>query len=208
MLNISSKENEIPLKVGITGGIGSGKTTACQIFSVLGIPVFDADRAAKSLYSHEKVRDFLQHLPAAGLYRNDGSIDRKILASLLFSDPVLYQKINGLIHPLVRDTFEKWHNRQTACYVLYEAAILFESGYYRNLDAVILVTAPAETRIQRVMTRDGLSREEIIARMQHQWNDREKKDLADYVLTNDDNSFLTTQVLETDKMIRNYGKDR
>lgn len=190
------------LKVGLTGNIGSGKTFVASIFQTLGMPVFFADNDAKKLYERDDVKTQLRLLYGDAIFSNSGELDKKALAGIVFSDEDKLQKINGLIHPLVRENFINWMNlRMNASYVIYEAAILFESGHYKNLDNVILVTAPEDVRIQRVMDRDGSSREEVMARISHQMAEEKKIPLADYIIRNDGREMVIPQVMEVHRKL-------
>jgi dephospho-CoA kinase len=169
MWNISLRKTDLPLRIGITGGIGSGKSLVCSVFKLLGVPVFEADRVAKDLYhSNAEIKNKLTGMFGEGLYSDRGVLNRKLLSSIVFNDREALHKVNEMIHPLVREAFESWIQQQSYCYVLHEAAILFESGFYKMMDANILVTAPEEIRIRRVMERDHLTKEEVTARMHNQ----------------------------------------
>lgn len=209
MSNFSSRRTDLPLKVGITGGIGSGKTLVCRAFSILGIPVFNADRAARDLYSsHPEVRMEMVNLFGEKVFLPSGPINRGYLASVIFSDPGALAAVNALIHPRVREAFGAWHRQQEAPYVLFESALLFETGSWRAMDAIMLVTAPRELRIQRVMERDQVTREAVIARMNNQWDDDRKREENMIIIVNDDKKPLLEQILITDKNLRTYGKFR
>src|SRR5690606_22215644 len=150
--------------VGITGGIGSGKTTVAKMFESLGIPVYYADDEAKNLTATSPViREGLIGLLGEETFKN-GVLDRKYMAGKIFNDKDLLEKANAIIHPQVALHFENWVSNQSTPYVLKEAAILFESGSYQQCDKTILITAPEDIRIQRVMERDGVSKEEVLAR--------------------------------------------
>jgi dephospho-CoA kinase len=207
MWNTSLRRTDLPLTIGITGGIGSGKTLVCSVFRLIGTEIFEADRVAKELYSgDENVKQQLTELFGPGIYTPDGHINRQSLAAIIFRDRGALQNVNEIIHPLVKAQFEKWIQHKTGKYVLHEAAILFESGFYKGMDANILVTAPDELRIQRVMDRDHLSREDVIIRMQNQFSEEESLKLADFVIKNDGSDFVIKQVLDIDKRIKENGK--
>jgi dephospho-CoA kinase len=207
MWNTSLRRTDLPLKIGITGGIGSGKTLVCSIFRLIGAEIFEADRVARELYSgDENVKLQLTELFGRGIYTADGTINRQLLAAIIFSDRGALQKVNELIHPLVKAEFEKWALQKTGVYVLHEAAILFESGFYKLMDANILVTAPDELRIQRVIDRDRVSREDVLIRMQNQFQEEESLKLTDFVIRNDGSEFIIKQVLDIDEKIKNNGK--
>lgn len=184
------------LKIGLTGGIGSGKSTVAQVFTALGIPVYYADTAARELMNRDpELRAALVRQFGEAVYR-EGQLDRKYLASIVFSDPYQLEILNALIHPVtIRDAGE-WMKRQQAPYAIKEAALLFESGAVENLDYVIGVTAPLPLRIQRVMRRDQLTREEVMDRVKRQLDERIKMKLCDFVLVNDEQQPLLEQVLE------------
>lgn len=209
MWNTSSRRTDFPLRIGITGGIGSGKTLVCSVFRLIGAEIFEADRVTKDLYSiDDNVKRQLVKLFGPEIYTPEGTLKRQRLAAIIFSDRVALEKVGNIVHPLVREKFEIWMQQKTGCYVLHEAAILFESGFYKLMDANILVSAPEELRVQRVMDRDQLSREEVLIRMQNQYPEEECLKLADFVIRNDGSEFIIRQVLETDKRIKEYGKFR
>lgn len=185
------------LKVGITGGIGSGKTTVCRVFEWLGIPVYYADDRAKWLMTHDAaLHEGITELFGAEAYLPDGSLNRSHIAGRAFQDAGILKKLNGLVHPAVHRDGELWHQSQNAPYTLREAALLYESGGYSLLDKMIVVTAPAELRIQRVTARDGTERAAVEARMAQQWPEEEKVALADYIIRNDGETALLPQILE------------
>lgn len=170
--------------VGLTGGIGSGKTTVAKMFSELGVPVYIADDEAKKLTNSSKVirRKLIQLLGEQAYI--DGSLNRKYVAEKIFSNNALLNAVNAIIHPKVATHFKKWALRQKANYVIKEAAILFENGGYKECDVVILVTAPKTLRLQRVIKRDNATQGEIEQRMDNQWTDTRKKKLADIIIEN------------------------
>lgn len=194
------------IKVGITGGIGSGKTTVCKVFRVLGIPVFEADTTAKQLMNTDaELREKLIGLFGAAVYQPDQTIDRKYLAGIVFTNPSLLAQLNELVHPVVRKAFEEWYLIQHSPYVLHEAAILFESGFYRMMDKTITVVTSEKQRIERVVKRDKLTVELVKQRMKNQWSDDEKIKLADFVIGNNDRELIIPQIVEIDKKIRAHG---
>lgn len=195
------------LKVGITGGIGSGKSTVCKVFKVLGAPVFEADLVAKHLIDNDKkIRSGLINLFGKGIYTGDGRVDRKKLASLIFNNDIHLQKVNELVHPAVRSEFLSWTEGQDVPYVIHEAAILFESGFYKMMDFNILISAPEKERIERVTRRDGSLPEQVKLRMQKQWSDEEKRKLATIEIRNADRDFIIPQIIKIDKNLREHGK--
>ncbi|MFM6946585.1 MAG: dephospho-CoA kinase [Flavobacteriales bacterium] len=178
------------LRIGITGGIGAGKSLIARVLEHMGYPVFYSDREAKALYdTHQVLKSELIALIGNELYDATG-FKKDLLIQAIFENPSLKEKIENLVHPKVRAAFEDWAAQQSAELVFNEAAILFETGAYLHLNANILVTAPIELRLQRVATRDGLSIREIEKRIQVQWSDEQKLRLADYIIVNDGNAIL------------------
>lgn len=185
------------LKVGVTGGIGSGKTLVCNVFSTLGIPVFNADDEAKTIINTDKdVISAIKDLFGNDIYVNN-SIDRKRLAEIIFNNEQSLTKINSLIHPKVRIAFKRWCLQYgNLPYVIQEAAILFETDAYKELDLTITVQASEVTRIKRVMQRDIVTQEKIKERIKNQMSDKERLKLADFVINNDDDTMVLPQILE------------
>lgn len=184
------------IKVGITGGIGTGKSFVSKVFKTLGIPFYDADQEAKLIMvKDENVRRALVTTFGPETYFSDGTLNRSHLSSQVFNDSEKLALLNSIVHPAVIQAGIDWSNRQTAPYSLKEAALLYESGSYKNLDYTILVTAPEELRIQRVMQRDGSTRDEVINRMQKQMPEEEKLQYADFIIHNDGILPLLPQVL-------------
>jgi dephospho-CoA kinase len=184
------------LRIGVTGGIGSGKSTVCTIFKCLEIPVFNADEEGRRLLSENAdVIKEVQHIFRDEVLTN-GKPDRKKLAAIVFNNAGMLEKLNSIIHPAVRKKFNDWVLEQKAPYVIDEAAILFETGIYKQLDYTILVVAPEPVRISRVSRRDGVDEATVQARMKNQWTDEQKKILADFVIINDDINPLLPQVMD------------
>ncbi len=191
------------IKVGITGGIGSGKSLVCRIFRTLGIPVFDADSEAKRLMATDAgLVAAIRAEFGDEAYHGDGTVNRGYLASQVFSDTQRLEVLNRLVHPVAIRAGEEWAQRQDAPYSIKEAALLFESGSYKLNDYTILVTAPESVRIARVVQRDGITPEQVRARMDRQWPDDEKTRLADFTLVNDGKAAIIPQVLELDRFFR------
>ncbi len=187
--------------VGLTGGIGSGKTTVARMFADLGVPVYNSDREAKHLMNeNEGLGKSNIDLLGKSAYK-DGVLDRPYVADKVFKDKGLLQKMNAIVHPAVRRDFKDWASRQSAPYVLQEAAILFENGSNEAFDSMILVTAPKKTRIRRIKERDGLSESAIEERMKHQWPEKKKKALAEYVIENKDLEDTRAQVLKIHELL-------
>jgi dephospho-CoA kinase len=186
----------MPLKVGLTGGIGSGKTTVARIFEILDIPVYYADEAAKRIMNSDTAligaikKNF-------GEKSYDGAeLNREFLASVVFNDPYQLELLNSLVHPATINDAGQWMQKQQAPYVIKEAALLFESSAASGLDLIIGVSAPAALRLKRTMERDGSTREEILKRMNRQIEESIKMKLCDFVLYNDEQQLLIPQVLE------------
>lgn len=184
------------LKIGVTGGIGSGKSMICRIFKVLGIPVYDADKEAKDIMvKDEKVIAAIKNAFGEHSYAGDGELNRSFLAETVFNNPEKLEQLNTIVHPAVIQAGADWAEAQSTGYSIKEAALLFESGSYTTLDYTILVTAPEEVRVERVMQRDGVSKEQVLARMDKQWSDEEKRKLADFVIVNDGSVSLIRHVM-------------
>lgn len=191
-------KNHKPLLVGITGGIGSGKSTVARIFSILGIPIYYADDRAKWLMANDpKLKKQIMDHFGNESYSEDGILNRAFLATKVFADEEKVKIINSLVHPAVRLDFENWSNAQNSHYVLKEAALLFETGSYKDLDKVINVSTPIKIRISRVLMRDPHRNEKQINDIiDKQLPDEEKNKLADFIIKNTDNKMLIPQVLE------------
>ena len=183
------------LRVGLTGGIGSGKTTVAKIFEVLGIPVYYADEETKRLMNTDPVirRNIVKEFGDRAY--DDHGLDRSYLASVVFNDEKKLALLNSLTHPATIEHANKWMQQQHSPYIIKEAALIFESGSNKHLDYVIGVSAPEEIRIRRVMERDGVSEEQVRSRMARQMNEEAKIALCDFVVVNDEREFLITQVL-------------
>lgn len=174
------------LKIGVTGGIGSGKTTVCKLFENLGIPVYYADERAKSLMVADKeLKSGIKSLFGSESYFSNGRLNRKYIATKVFNDSKLLKELNKLVHPAVFKDGEKWFLQQKSKFALKEAALLIESGNYKTLDKIIVVTAPEEIRIARVMKRDRISIEKVKARIKNQLSEKAFLKHADYIIVND-----------------------
>jgi dephospho-CoA kinase len=184
-------------KVGITGGIGSGKTSACKVFEALGVPVYYADERAKELYSLAEVKEQVVEYFGEEAYLPDGSLNSTYLSNRIFTDIHAKEKISEIIHPAVGKDFEKWTEARTSHnYVLKEAAIMVETGQHKLLDALIVVTAPLEIRLARVQKRSGLSESEFLARVSNQISDEERNSAAQYLIDNSGRQPLIKQVFQ------------
>jgi dephospho-CoA kinase len=194
------------LKIGLTGGIGSGKSTVAKVFETLGIPVYYADDAAKQLMnSNESLRSAIIKNFGKESYKN-GELDRKYLASLVFNDKKKLALLNALTHPVVIQHARQWLGRQTSPYSIEEAALLFESGAAEHLDYVIGVNAPQHIRIKRVADRDGIPVEDIMKRISRQMDEETKIKLCDFVIVNDGQALVLPQVLRLHEKFRTGSK--
>ncbi|MEP7164141.1 MAG: dephospho-CoA kinase [Ferruginibacter sp.] len=190
------------LRIGITGGIGSGKTTVAKIFEVLGIPVYYADDAAKKLMNEDESlqQNIIEHFGSA-IFENK-QLNRARLASIVFNDPEKLALLNSIVHPVTIADADKWMKRlaksgeKETAYAIKEAALLFESGAQKKLDHVIGVHAPYKLRLQRAMLRDKLSKAEVESRMERQMDETKKMNLCNFIITNDEEQLLIPQVLE------------
>lgn len=184
------------LKVGLTGGIGSGKTTVAEIFYSLGIPVYNSDERAKYLMENDpSLRVAIVEYFGEESYRSEG-LNRLYLSKEVFSDKSKLQKLNSIVHPAVGNDFAVWCRNQSAPFVLKEAAILIESGAYKGLDKIIIVTASENTRMDRVMDRDGVKASQVRDRINNQIADSERLKYADFIIDNDGKKMLISQVNE------------
>ena len=184
------------IKIGLTGGIGSGKTTVANIFKQLGAPVYFSDDRAKDLMlNNQFLRESLISLLGDKVII-DGVLNRSYIASKVFSNPKELIKLNALVHPFVQKDFDVWSASQNSFYVLKEAAILFETGADKFFDKVVLVESPEDLKVSRVMLRDRMTKEEVLMRMSKQWSDNQKRTNADYIIYNDEKTPLINQILK------------
>ena len=183
------------LKIGLTGGLGSGKTTVARIFSVLGVPVYYADDAAKRIMheNEDLKKKIIQHFGEESY--TDGQLNRAQLSAISFADPAKITLLNSLVHPLTIADAASWMEKQNTAYAIKEAALIFEAKAEASLDLVIGVTAPAELRLNRAMHRDNLTREAVLLRMSRQMDDEEKMSLCDFVIVNDEKEMLIPKVV-------------
>lgn len=193
------------IKVGITGGIGSGKTTVCKVFQILGVPIYFADIQAKVILdTNEEVKLKIINCFGNELLSDSGFVDRIKLAAFVFNSKEKLEKLNAILHPLVQIDFENWLKQHaTYNYILKEAAILFESGSFKNLDSIITVIAPLDLRISRVMFRDDISKSQIESRIDKQISDEEKIKRSQFVIYNNEQEFLIPQILKIHKQLLN-----
>ena len=188
--------------IGLTGGIGSGKSVVAKVFATLGIPVFNADDEAKRIMqTSTEIKTKLIEQFGLEIY-NEHGLDKEKLASIVFNDPFQLQLLNAIVHPVTIQAAKDWAAKQTTPYVIKEAALIFESGTADGLFKVIGVTAPLSLRTHRVMQRDGITKEQVDARMRNQISDTIKMRLCDYVIENNNQQMVIPQVLEIDKAIR------
>jgi dephospho-CoA kinase len=201
-------ESKTGFKLGITGGIGSGKTSVCRVFDVLRIPVFSADKTASEIMESESsIRNKLNSIAGKDLYLS-GHLDRMLLASIIFNNTSVLDMVNALIHPVVFDHFRNWSSIQSAPYVIMEAAILFESGASKFVDRVATVVAPTEQRVERVIRRNKLTREQVMERMRNQMDDESRMKISDYVISNAENDMIIPSILKIHDDILTFIKTR
>ena len=184
------------IKVGLTGNIGSGKSMVARTFEILGVPVFHADEIAKNFLKDEKILLAIRKKFGSTIFTNE-MLDRKKLASVVFSDLEALAFLNSLIHPRVRQQLNVWFDKQgDHQYAIQEAAIIFESGFYHEFDKIIIVAAPVELCLQRVMIRDGIEKSEVEKRLMNQWQQEKKIEFSHYVIKNDEKQLVIPQVLK------------
>lgn len=183
--------------VGLTGGIGSGKSYISQVFKALGVQVYDADSRARYISdSNPEIKSSIVSLLGQNAYLN-GLMNRNFVAGMVFDNPELLEKLNEIIHPAVEADFLSWcKSHQDQAYLIKEAAILFETGGYKKLASTILVVAPKEIRIDRVKKRDSIDRESVVKRIENQWSDHQKEALADFIIQNDGKKLVLPQIIK------------
>ena len=198
------------LKVGLTGGIGSGKSTVAAIFEVLGMPVYYADAEAKKMMNEdEAIINTIKKIFGEESYQS-GKLNREYISSIVFSNPEKLKELNGIIHPATISGALKWMNQQNSPYSIKEAALIFESYSEKDLDYIIGVTAPEAIRIKRAMLRDNISREKVESRIKEQMNEVEKMNLCNFIINNDETILLIPQVIAIHEQllqISEYGED-
>ncbi len=184
-----------PFVVGVTGGIGSGKTTVIKAFEALGVPSYIADNRAKELMNEDEtlVQDIKKHFGDEA-YQN-GILNPAYLAKIVFNSKESLEKLNSLVHPAVRRDFKSWLNKQTSKFVVYESALIFEHGQESNFDYIILVTAPVEQRIERVVKRNNASKEEVLKRIHNQMPDEEKQKKSNYIIDNSNETNIKEDII-------------
>jgi dephospho-CoA kinase len=190
-----NRNGAIRLKLGVTGGIGSGKTTVCKVFGVLGIPVFSADEEAKKILDTDRdIQIEINRLAGMDLF-SSGKLDRAVLAKIIFNNRQLLEKVNSIIHPAVFRSYEDWFNKQDSPYSIMEAAILFESGANRFMDRIVTVVTPLEERIERLVKGNRLSRDQIIERIKNQIDDESRVKQSDFVVYNSENNMIIPAII-------------
>ena len=199
------------ISVGITGGIGSGKTTVCKIFESMGVPVYYADKRAKYLMTHNwELKTKIKSLLGKNAYHRNGRLNRQAVAQKIFNNRSLLEKVNSLVHPAVHQDALAWFSSlDKTPYALYEAALLVENGSYKSFDKLIVVSAPESLRIDRVVRRDKTSRKEVALRIKNQLPESEKIKVADYVIVNDETHSIIESVVKVHRNLLNeiHGKD-
>lgn len=194
------------IKIGITGGIGSGKSTVCKVFETFGIPIFYADTVAKEIMVSDPILIAgIKNAFGTKSYNSEGKLNNQHIAGIVFNNSTELAKLNKLVHPAVFRAFDEWLAGvpEYTRYIIKEAALLFESGSYKMCDKSILVTAPLEVKLQRVMERDGTSEAQVQARIDKQMSDEEKVKMADFLIKNDESQSVILQVMELHHQILN-----
>lgn len=192
------------LKVGVTGGIGSGKSVVCRVFATLGIPVFNADDTARYLMEHdEALKQAIMTALGSDTY-HAGIPDRERIAAIVYADRTKLHQLNALVHPATIQYAARWMAAQTAPYVIKEAAIFFESGSYREMDVMIGVSAPVEQRIKRIMARSAYTEEKVRSIMTQQMDEKEKMSRCDHIIINDELQAILPQVLKLHERFLHY----
>ena len=190
-------------RIGITGGIGSGKSYVCQLFKQRGIPTYHCDDEAKRLMVESTtIQQALSQLIGKDAYR-DGQLNKPLIAQYLFADAAHAAQINSIVHPVVKQDFIEWAVRQKASIIIQECALLFETGFNDTVDCSILVYAPLDVRLRRVMQRDHTTSQQVLARMAQQMDEEEKRKLADFIILNDGTTHLNTQIEQLLEKISN-----
>jgi dephospho-CoA kinase len=184
------------IKLGLTGGIGSGKSTVAKVFQEMGIPVYYADDEAKKFLAYEEVKKRLQVLFGAQVVNALGAIDKPVLASIVFTDEKELAKLNALIHPLLENDFQEWVLKQNTSFIVKEAAILFEAGFDKSVDKILTISAPIDQRIDRVIKRDGVSRQQVLDRISKQWSDQQREAKSDFVIRNANEDMILAKILD------------
>lgn len=190
--------------IGLTGGIGSGKTTVSKIFETMGCTIYNSDEKAKELYFNPSIKKLVINLLGTKAYLSPSEINKEYISKTVFSNPSLLHKLNEIIHPAVKEDFTNFkHKFSSKSLIIKESALLFETNINKDVDYSILITAPTDIKIKRVMSRNHISKEEIEKRMNAQWTDEQKKALANAVIINDDSTALIPQVISIIEKLKN-----
>ncbi len=187
--------------IGLTGGIGSGKSTIAGIFEHLGVPVYNSDKSAQKIYFKPEVKKQVIELIGAEAYLTDSSLNKEFIAAAVFSDHQKLEQLNSIIHPAVAKDFKEWKEKQHASYLVKESALLFETGIYKEMDALVLVSADKDLRIERVKKRDHLTEEQVLQRINKQMPEAEKEKLAQFIVSNNERQLVIPQVLKIHQKI-------
>ncbi|HWY35075.1 MAG TPA: dephospho-CoA kinase [Nitrosopumilaceae archaeon] len=187
--------------IGLTGGIGSGKSTIAEVFSKLNVPVYNSDKAAKEIYFNKKIKEEVISALGPNVYKNDSELNKEYIGKKIFYNKELLLLLNSIIHPAVAKDFEVWLKKKNTPYIIRESALLFETGLYKYSYANILVTTDKNTRISRVVKRDHISEEQVLKVIQNQLVDTEKEKFADYIIQNDENKLIIPQVLKIHEIL-------
>ena len=200
------------LKIGVTGGIGSGKSSVCRILKNLGVPVFTSDVESKRIIAEDQdAKNEILEAFGNDMFDTNGDLDKARLAGHVFNNPDALEKLNSILHPRVNKAFKEWVLKfERVSYVVKEAAILLESGSYHDLDKIVNVFAPREERIRRVMKRDKISKDDVMKRMRFQYSELERNDLADFIIMNEDDNKdkLLSQVMELHELLLNENPNK
>ena len=193
------------IKLGLTGGIGSGKSTVAKVFQELGVAVYYADVEAKKFLAQDEIKKDLQTVFGVSVINGEGDVDKAVLASIVFTDEKQLAKLNALIHPLLENDFVIWsEEKSNEKYIVKEAAILFEAGFDKSVDKILTISAPVEERIERVMKRDQVNRQQVLDRISKQWTDEQREAKSNFVIHNADDQMILEAILEIhNKLIGN-----
>jgi len=191
------------IKLGLTGGIGSGKTTIAKVFQELGTPVYYADIEAKKFLAYESVKKQLVALFGEIVISRQKEVDKMALAAIVFTDANELAKLNALIHPLLEQDFEEWCLKQNADFIVKEAAILFEAGFDKSVDKILSISAPVDERIARVIKRDGVNKQQVLDRISKQWTDEQREAKSEYLIRNANGDMVLNQIIKLHKELSN-----
>ncbi|NTW32342.1 MAG: dephospho-CoA kinase [Bacteroidetes bacterium] len=192
------------LKVGLTGNIGSGKSVVASVFKTLHIPVYNSDEKAAHFMDSPEITEKIKNIFGITVFNNNEKIDKKKLAQIVFSDAKMLSVLNNIIHPVVMNDFDKWVSIQNdSPYLIMESAILYSTGIFKNFDKIIFVSAPENIRINRVIKRDGITKSEVLKRMNNQIKEEDQINKADFIIINDDKTLVVPQILNINKLLTN-----